>query len=124
MMSAALAVLAASSPPLPAAVPPPAPTPVIVWVKAAGAKEVARIAFLGFDVDHPPRAPETLVGRLSRFGRTSSVMLRRRWQGTGAVPGGWVPADYVLDLPRGATGDAVLSLRSGRQGWFFHLGQT
>jgi hypothetical protein len=82
-----------------------------------------RTVFLGFDVDYSPRAPETLVGRLSCSRLTSSVTMHRRWQSAGAERGGWVPADYVIDLPRGVEGDAVLSLGPDRQGWFFRLGR-
>ena len=112
-----------ASPLPPAATHPPTPLPVIMWVKADGPKEIVRIAFLGFDVDHPPTAPDTLRGQLYWHGRAMSVKLHRNWQGLGATPGGWVGADYLLEVPQGATGDAVLSLGGAKDGWYFRLGE-
>ena len=100
---------------------PPAPSPTIIGVKADGSKNVARIVFLGFDANSAPRAPDTLRGRLYFAGRSTWVMLHRRWQGAGAVAGGWVPADYLLEAPYGASGEAVLSLDGRKEGWSFQL---
>lgn len=118
--AALLALVAA----VPTSATPPAPSPAIIGVKADGPKEVVRIVFLGFHVKQQPSAPATLRGRLSYSGRTTWVMLRRHWQGAGAVAEGWVPADYLMDTPRGASGKAVLSLDGGSDGWSFQLGAT
>ena len=82
--------LLASTPPSTAPVQAPSPLPVIMWIKADRGREVVRVALLGFDVDHPPRAPRTLDGKLYYRGRAIPVRLRRKWQGMGAKPGGWV----------------------------------
>lgn len=100
-----------------------APAPAIVWIKADGNAEIVRVAFLGFDVDRAPQAPETLNGVLHYGGRTTPVTMRRKWQGIDAARGGWVPADYRLDVPRAAVGDAVLSLGGGEGGWSFRVAE-
>jgi outer membrane phospholipase A len=120
-----LALLAtASPPPPPVAVPPPPVIPVVaqVWADEAGPLHVAVMLLLS-PSNLGMAAPDTIKAVIHADGHDIPVMLTLADAPFRLKPGEWRQADYHADRPAGVSGDIVLSLGGGHDGYRFALAQ-
>ncbi|WBO23523.1 phospholipase A [Sphingomonas abietis] len=114
-------LLATSSPP-PVAVPPVIPVVSQVWADEGGPIHAAVMLLLSPD-NLGMAAPDTIDAVIHADGRDVPVVLRREGAPFRLGPGQWRQATYDMDRPAGVSGDVVLSLGGGHDGYRFALAQ-
>ncbi|NIJ31749.1 phospholipase A [Sphingomonas oligoaromativorans] len=82
---------------------------------------IVRLLLMNGDETRVATPPARLDAMFHAAGRDAPVSLLPRERGGVIPPHGWIAADYMVKRPEGMTGDAVLSLGAGREGYAFAL---